>query len=745
MVSLLLQFLRAERTGNWKLHLSAFADMLPWFAVYDHTNYTRWGAVYLADMKQLEKTHPDVYKEFMEGNFVVKRTDHKFNQISTDQSLEHINRVCKVAGGLIGITRSDSARDRWCLTFNERSRLVEETYAMFEIQTDDPDAAMVNTKETGAARIARDEADVAKIMHQLLQFGVFSQNEPLLVSLASHDVAPDDIGYALMNAKNRGTEKMNTFIQQRLCAREVDFHAVLQKTKSPTLSTMYSQRTSATAAEKTKVLKADRNLFQRLLVAQSSGRTLNLPELLQHELFPVPLALADTAGNLRSTQKAVLAQVLEEGVTYENLPPANGMPTCTIIDGQALVQAIGKPKGAKTFGDLADVFVHSVFKFAKDDCKRVDVVFDRYDTLSIKAGTRTKRMGSTRRPIRRIIEHADVPLPSNWKQFIDLPENKADLSRFLSEQIMLKADALDAEIVTAGGFTEIQSAASSTGRDIKLLQATHEEADTRVILHALDAARQPYERTLIVCRDTDVLVLLIHFQQQLTNEIWFQSGTAKQRKYVAVHDITLSPQLRKAIPAFHALTGCDTVSQFSGHGKKSAWKVFKENARLLQKLGHGNLNAQIVKQAESFICKLYAPDTEKTSSDDLRCTLFLQGKCEPENLPPTSDALELHIKRAHHQASIWMQSTTAKPKTDSPVNNGWYIAEDGDLKPLLSRKEAVPKICVDILTCKCKVCATSRCTCRSNHLKCTMACGCTQSHSCQNPLNNDSDSDTEYD
>ena len=37
----LLRFIRAEREGNWRLHLSSFAAMLPWFAIYDHTNYTR--------------------------------------------------------------------------------------------------------------------------------------------------------------------------------------------------------------------------------------------------------------------------------------------------------------------------------------------------------------------------------------------------------------------------------------------------------------------------------------------------------------------------------------------------------------------------------------------------------------------------------------------------------------------------------------------------------------------------------
>lgn len=36
-----------------------------------------------------------------------------------------------------------------------------------------------------------------------------------------------------------------------------------------------------------------------------------------------------------------------------------------IIDGQALVRAIGKPKEAVTFGDLANVFVSAVFSNLK--------------------------------------------------------------------------------------------------------------------------------------------------------------------------------------------------------------------------------------------------------------------------------------------------------------------------------------------------------------------------------------------
>ena len=41
MVGLLLRFLRAQRTGDWRLHLESFREMLPWFFIHDHQNYAR--------------------------------------------------------------------------------------------------------------------------------------------------------------------------------------------------------------------------------------------------------------------------------------------------------------------------------------------------------------------------------------------------------------------------------------------------------------------------------------------------------------------------------------------------------------------------------------------------------------------------------------------------------------------------------------------------------------------------------
>ena len=106
MVSILRDLVRADREGNWDLHLHSVQAILPLFAGCDRINYLRWGSVYLEDMRRLPEVAPSVYVSFKEGKFVVKRTEGKFTAVGADMCLEQtINRSQKSAGGIIGIQR----------------------------------------------------------------------------------------------------------------------------------------------------------------------------------------------------------------------------------------------------------------------------------------------------------------------------------------------------------------------------------------------------------------------------------------------------------------------------------------------------------------------------------------------------------------------------------------------------------------------------------------------------------------
>ena len=115
LVGDLLCFTRAIREGDWLLYLSTLAKMLPLFSEFDHTNHVRWGTAFLTDMKFLKSTAPDVYAGFMNGDFVLKETDNKYNQIANDhvEHVEHVNRKSKAGRELVGILHSEAARTKW--------------------------------------------------------------------------------------------------------------------------------------------------------------------------------------------------------------------------------------------------------------------------------------------------------------------------------------------------------------------------------------------------------------------------------------------------------------------------------------------------------------------------------------------------------------------------------------------------------------------------------------------------------
>ena len=74
-------------------------------------------------------------------------------------------------------------------------------------------------------------------------------------------------------------------------------------------------------------------------------------------------------------------------------------------------------------------------------------------------------------------------MPNNWNDFLAVPANKADLADFLSIYLIINAPP-GKILVVAGGFQrEDQVWTSDNELDIHMLEARHEEADTRMILH----------------------------------------------------------------------------------------------------------------------------------------------------------------------------------------------------------------------------------------------------------------------
>ena len=149
----------------------------------------------------------------------------------------------------------------------------------------------------------------------------------------------------------------------------------------------------------------------------------------------------------------------------------------------------------------------------------------------------------------------------------------------------------------------------------------------RLLLHAKHAASD-FPRIVFQSPDTDVLVLCSsQFSSLGCDKLWFHTGTRDKTRYIPVHSISVSrgPSLCKALPDFHALTGCDSMSSFYGIGKKKAWNDIEKSIEFkiaLGRLGQTiSLSKKLAEVYEKNICRFYssAPKSGTTVNDALHC------------------------------------------------------------------------------------------------------------------------------
>ena len=257
---------------------------------------------------------------------------------------------------------------------------------------------------------------------------------------------------------------------------------------------------------------------------------MTVEKVLSYPVGPIPTSLFHDDGSMRKTCKADLLHQLEQEVSsVQSLPIFDVSTTTYIRDGMALVQSLNA-KRYSTFGDLAMDFVKMQL-----DCfssaSTVTDVFDRYDIKnSIKSAERERRSKSVFScRVFQVLETRTIP---DWKKFLNSGENKQSLIRFLGEysvKHLTNTSILNEgqTLYLAGAFKspEIVKMVDYEGvSDCSHLFSNHQEADTRMVLHAMQAdtifrKNKQQGRIVVKSPDTDVLVLLVHFSPECPTQV----------------------------------------------------------------------------------------------------------------------------------------------------------------------------------------------------------------------------------
>ena len=199
MVRLAHDLVRADREGDWHLHLQLVEAVLPYFTVFDSINYLRWCSLYLEDMKKLPGNAPVVHDNFMAGRFVVKRSSIPFSAVAADMCLEQtINRSSKTSGGIIGNTKRKEFVTRWNIIHHELMAVNQTFREVTGVQLNNTELTVNHSFSHWQTQENECKVDkmIAYILNYQNPFEVKQATELKLHNFLTRAIMPDEIHLA---------------------------------------------------------------------------------------------------------------------------------------------------------------------------------------------------------------------------------------------------------------------------------------------------------------------------------------------------------------------------------------------------------------------------------------------------------------------------------------------------------------------------------------------------------------------
>ncbi|KAG0727945.1 hypothetical protein GWK47_003897 [Chionoecetes opilio] len=159
-----------------------------------------------------------------------------------------------------------------------------------------------------------------------------------------------------------------------------------------------------------------------------------------------------------------------------------------------------------------------------------------------------------------------------WRKLLGSSSNKASLIKFLVEEWKKTTAQGELEGPKELYVTCEQLCFKITKEqweEAPELKSSQEEADTRLLLHALHAAESGYKSVIITAEDTDVMVLCLGMCHKIPSHLFQKCGTKNRTRFLDITTLsrTLGGSVCDSLIGMHAFTGCDTVSAFVAGGR----------------------------------------------------------------------------------------------------------------------------------------------------------------------------------
>jgi len=238
MVWLAKDLVRADREGDWHLHLQCVEAVLPYFAVFDSSNYLQWCSLYLEDMKKLPETGPVIHNNFVAGRFVVKRSSTHCRLLLPTCLEQTINCSSKISGGIIGNTKQKEFVTI-LNTINRELMAVNQTFReVTGVQLNNTELT-VNHYFTHR-QTQGNKGKVVKMMAYILKyenrFEAKQTTELKLHNFITRAIMPDEIQDSLLSVQVTGLNLYHTFRKEHLVEKTKRLSDVISRNNVKTFA-----------------------------------------------------------------------------------------------------------------------------------------------------------------------------------------------------------------------------------------------------------------------------------------------------------------------------------------------------------------------------------------------------------------------------------------------------------------------------------------------------------------------------
>ena len=262
----ILQFCKSCHTGDLDLHLESLEQLMGWITILDHHHYARNLPVYIRDLSILKDTHPGLYVEFKNGNFMAQKSKKRFSKIGFDHCHEQSIDWLKNLSGVIGNLDDPRTVRREQVARPEMARLIEELDGNEKLDTDK------HHEQFPQFQIDY-KSDVLEMAEAFEQLGnPYHQESCDLMDLDQSIVMPKEVVDNVKNIKTLGVERYHIFVNNIILSQQEAFTATISQNKLK----LFKSAMTSTTTQKSKVstLKEQQTKTTHIMIAVQAGRSI---------------------------------------------------------------------------------------------------------------------------------------------------------------------------------------------------------------------------------------------------------------------------------------------------------------------------------------------------------------------------------------------------------------------------------------------------------------------------------------